>query len=78
MQRPPMWKFMQTLLLIQQKTENAVQKMVRNGSGRLQRKKYRELNQKLLFLCSTYNSQSKLCVFKKWLMTMTMCLRVCE
>ena len=72
MHRPPMWKFLYTLLQIQQKTENSIRKFNQpSGLARLRNKKYRQLNEKIVELCFIYeyDPASKLYVFKKWILS---------
>ena len=73
--RPPIWRFMLTLLQIQQKTENSIRKLTQPGGlPRLQRRKYRHLNEKIVELCSNFNSECKFRAFKMWMFRLCMCL----
>jgi hypothetical protein len=65
--RPPMWRFMFNLNNIQRRCENSIAKVrAPDGLPRIQRKKYRLLNEKLLAVCNSYDNNFKtVIVFQK-------------
>ena len=77
---PAMYYIDELLLVgIQSKTEACVVKLSTPGSlPRLQRKKYRRLNHKLIDLCAAYKSCGNFMRFQKWISQLALCTPDCK